>query len=180
MVGSSNRLAVFCFFSCLFSIFIVSSVPPASATPPTFSKLPILPGPAVEVERLEKLDKRIGVDGFSAAFRGRKLCVVIRHVRGIGRAKLTLKHLFPTGGSSVPTKEATTSSSSSSSSSQSLQVEVRFLNFAMLEGFTVGSGSSEIFSLPTSRAKTRKFLLKVPLSSTSTIIDLAWVDAYRN
>jgi hypothetical protein len=187
MVGSSNRLAFFCFFSCLFSIFIVSSVPPASATPPTFSTLPILPAPAVEVERLEKLDKRIGVDGFSAAFRGRKLCVVIRHVRGIGRAKLTLKHLFPKGGSSVPATEATTSSSSSSSTStsssstsQSLQVEVRFLNFAMLEGFTVGSGSSEIFSLPTSRAKTRKFLLKVPLSSNSAIIDLAWVDAYRN
>jgi hypothetical protein len=185
MVGSSNRLAFFCFFSCLFSIFIVSSVPPASATPPTFSTLPILPAPAVEVERLEKLDKRIGVDGFSAAFRGRKLCVVIRHVRGIGRAKLTLKHLFPTGGSSVSATEATTSTStststSSSSTSQSLAVEVRFLNFAMLEGFTVGSGSSEIFSLPTSRAKTRKFLLKVPLSSNSAIIDLAWVDAYRN
>ena len=185
MVGSSNRLAFFCFFSCLFSIFIVSSVPPASATPPTFSTLPILPAPAVEVERLEKLDKRIGVDGFSAAFRGRKLCVVIRHVRGIGRAKLTLKHLFPTGGSSVSATEATTSTStststSSSSTSQSLAVEVRFLNFAMLEGFTVGSGSSEIFSLPTSRAKTRKFLLKVPLSSNSASIDLAWVDAYRN
>ena len=186
MVGSSNRLAFVCFFSCLFSVFIVSSVPPASATPPTFSTLPILPAPAVEVERLEKLDKRIGVDGFSAAFRGRKLCVVIRHVRGIGRAKLTLKHLFPTGGSSVPATEVTTSSSSfssstsSSSTSQSLAVEVRFLNFAMLEGFTVGSGSSEIFSLPTSRAKKRKFLLRVPLRSNSAIIDMAWVDAYRN
>lgn len=180
MVGSSNRLAFFPFFSCLFSIFIVSSVPPASATPPTFSTLPILPAPAVEVERLEKLDKRIGVDGFRAAFRGRKLCVAIRHVRGIGRAKLTLKHLFPIGGSSVSATEATTSSSSSTSTSQSLAVEVRFLNFAMLEGFTVGSGSSEVFSLPTSRAKTRKFLLQVPLSSNSAIIDMAWVDAYRN
>ena len=176
MIGSSNHFALFCFFFCLFSFIVVSSVPPASARPPTFytaptfSTLPIMPAPAVEVERLEKLDKRADVDGFTAAFRGRKLCVAIRHVRGIGRAKLVLKHLPPT----------LTGSSVSSASSSCVPVEVRFLNFAMLEGFTVGSGGSEIYSLPTSLAKQRKFLLRVPVSSGAAIIDIAWVDAYRH
>ncbi len=158
----------------MFSFLIVCSVAPASAISPT------PPEPAVvEIERLEKLDKRVKVDGFTAAFRGRKLCVAIRHVRGIGRARLRLKHLpplLPTTRSSV----SSTSFSSSSSSSSCVQVEVRFLNFTMLEGFTVGSGGGEIYSLPAARAKQRKFLVKVPLSSNSATIDLAWVDAYRN
>jgi hypothetical protein len=165
MVGSSNRLVFFSFLYCIF-LFIVCPGPSASA---------IAPMSVAEVERLENLGSGVSVDGVAAAFRGRKLYVEIRHGRGIGRARLRLKHLPGTTGSSV-----SPSSSSSASSSSFVQVEIRFLDFAMLEGFTVSSGDGEIYCRPSSRAKKRKFLLKVPLSSNLATIDLAWVDAYRH
>ncbi|MDP3508438.1 MAG: hypothetical protein Q8T09_10645 [Candidatus Melainabacteria bacterium] len=165
MVGSSNRLVFFSFLYCIFFLFIVCPGPSASA---------IAPKSVAEVERLENLGSGVSVDGVAAAFRGRKLYVEIRHGRGIGRARLRLKHLPCTTGSSV------SPSSSSASSSSFVQVQIRFLDFAMLEGFTVGSGGGEIYCLPSSRPKKRKFLLKVPLSSDSATIDLAWVDAYRH
>ncbi len=122
--------------------------------------------PSVSVETLGASGQSANRDEVKAVLHGQVLSVEILHHKGIGRIRLSLKDLKLKGRG-----QATVGS---------IPMKVRFLNFAMLEGFTVGSGSSEIFSLPTSRAKTRKFLLKVPLSSNSAIIDLAWVDAYRN
>lgn len=114
--------------------------------------------PTVKVENVNSIAR--GNDEVSATYSGSRLRVVIRHRRGIGHSRLILNNQ----------REKT------------IRLEVRFLDFAMLEGFTIRSGSKQIFKLSDSRAKGRKFALPVALpslSEKSTSIDLSWVDAYR-
>ncbi|MFA6208170.1 MAG: hypothetical protein WCT03_07030 [Candidatus Obscuribacterales bacterium] len=114
--------------------------------------------PTVKVENLTSIAREN--DEVSAAYRGSRLLVIIRHRRGIGHAKLILDNLRR----------------------KSIRLDVRFLDFAMLEGFTIGSGSKQIFELSDSRSERRKFTLPIVLSSSSeksASVDLSWVDAYR-
>ncbi len=122
--------------------------------------------PSVSVETLGASGQSANSDEVKAVFHGQVLAVEILHHKGIGRIRLSLKDLKLKGrGQAIV---------------GSLPIKVRFHNFAMLEGFTVGSGAGEIYSLPNSRAKKRKFLLRIPVNSPTASIDLAWVDAYRH
>lgn len=114
--------------------------------------------PTVKVENLSSIAR--GSDEVSAAWRGSRLLVIIRHRRGIGHTKLILDNLR----------------------AKNVRLDVRFIDFAMLEGFTIGSGSKQVFKLSDSRSKRRKFNLPIalaPSSEKSAIIELSWVDAYR-
>lgn len=122
--------------------------------------------PSVSVETLGASGQSTDNDEVKAVFHGYVLYVEILHHKGIGRIRLSLEDL-----KLKARGQATVGS---------LPMKVSFRNFAMLEGFTVGSGAGEIYSLPNSRAKTRKFLLRIPLSSPAATIDMAWVDAYRH
>lgn len=122
--------------------------------------------PSVSFETLGASGQRANSDEVRAVFHGQVLSVEIFHHKGIGRIRLSLKDLKLKG------RGQTTVGS--------IPMKVHFHNFAMLEGFTVGSGAGEIFSLPNSRAKRRKFLLRIPLSSPAATVDMAWVDAYRH
>jgi hypothetical protein len=130
--------------------------------PPAWAETP----PSVSVETLGASGQSANSDEVKAVFHGQVLSVEILHHKGIGRIRLSLKDLKLKGRG-----QATVGS---------IPMKVSFHNFAMLEGFTVGSGAGEIYSLTNSRAKKRKFLLRIPLSSPAATIDLAWVDAYRH
>lgn len=143
--------------SLMLRILLISFFVPSPARAAT--------APSVSVETLGASGQSANSDEVKAVFHGQVLSVEILHHKGIGRIRLSLKDLKLKGRG-----QATVGS---------IPMKVRFRNFAMLEGFTVGSGAGEIYSLPNSRAKRRKFLLRVPLSSPSATIDLAWVDAYR-
>ncbi len=130
--------------------------------PPAWAATP----PSVSVEALGASGQSANSDEVKAAFRGQVLSVEILHHKGIGRIRLSLKGLKLKGRGQAAVG--------------SLPMKVSFHNFARLEGFTVGSGAGEIYSLPGSRAKKLKFFLRIPLSSPAAIIDMAWVDAYRH
>jgi hypothetical protein len=160
MICFAFRICCLCLTACFF--FFLFFFWPVSAAQPS---------PTVEVESLLPAEKSPVPDKLIASFRKGKLCIAIHHRKGIGRTRVVLREHSQRLGNFV--------SGSSSSRDTSVPVEVRFINFAMLEGFTAGSGDREIYTLSASRAKERKFLLRVPMSSGSATIDLAWVDAYR-